>query len=164
MKAVLHDVVPQADGALITFKVGFHDLQEIPEGQLDITVKKWRNARSTEANNYYQHLLREIASALDVSRDEANNLMLQRYGQYEVVDDQILMVLLEDKDWNKSDKHLEATMDTEGDKRWYRVLKGSSELDSQAFARLLAGTVDEAKELGIETLKPYEIRAFDLQR
>ena len=163
MKAVLTDVVPCVDGALVTFRVGYGELQEIPEGTLDITVKKWRNTRSTEANNYYQHLLREIAGALDISRDEANNLMLQRYGQYEVVDDQILMVLLEDKDWNKSNKHVEPTMDTDGDKRWYRVLKGSSELDSQAFARLLAGTVEEAKELGIETLKPYEIRAFDIQ-
>lgn len=162
MKATLSDVRPDKDCALVTFKVPFNELQNIPEGTLELTVKKWRNVRSTDANNYYQHLLREIAAVLDISRDEANNLMLQRYGQYEVVDDQILMVLLEDRDWNKSNRHLEATMDTEGDKRWYRVLKGSSELDSQAFARLLAGTVEEAKELGIETLKPYEIRAFDL--
>lgn len=164
MKATLSDVRPDKDCALITFKVPFTELQDIPEGTLELTVKKWRNIRSQDANNYYQHLLREIASVLDISRDEANNLMLQRYGQYEVVDDQILMVLLEDKDYSKTNKHVEATMDTEGDKRWYRVLKGSSDLDSQAFARLLSGTVEEAKELGIETLKPYEIRAFDLQR
>lgn len=154
----------QSDSVLATFQIQYSDLNEIPEGELDLTIVKWRNQRSVEANNYYQHLLREIAAALDISRDEANNLMLQRYGQYEMVDDQILMVLLEDRDWNKTNKHLEETMDTEDGKRWYRVLKGSSQLDSQGFARLLAGTVEEAKELGIETLKPYEIRAFDIQR
>ena len=164
MRATLKDIQPQSDSVLVTFQIQCTDLTEIPEGTLDVTVAKWRNARSTEANNYYQHLLREIAAALDISRDEANNLMIQRYGQYEMVDDQILMVLLEDRDWNKTNKHLEETMDTEGGKRWYRVLKGSSQLDSQGFARLLAGTVEEAKELGIETLKPYEIRAFDIQR
>lgn len=164
MKATLKDISMQSDSVLATFQIQYSDLNEIPEGELDLTIVKWRNQRSVEANNYYQHLLREIAAALDISRDEANNLMLQRYGQYEMVDDQILMVLLEDRDWNKTNKHLEETMDTEDGKRWYRVLKGSSQLDSQGFARLLAGTVEEAKELGIETLKPYEIRAFDIQR
>lgn len=162
MKATLKSLTPLVDGVEITLKIPFYEFQEIPDGTLEVTIKKWRNIRSTEANNYYQHLLREIAGALDISRDECNNIMLQRYGQYELVDGQPLLILLEDKDYSKTNKHVEPTLDTDGSKRWYRVLKGSSELDSQAFAKLLAGTVSEAKELGIETLKPYEIRAFDL--
>ena len=164
MKAYLQKVEALSDSVEVTFRVPYGELGEIPEGPLELTVRKWRNLRSTEANNYYQHLLREIAGVLGVSRDEVNNIMLQRYGQYETADGQILMVLLEDKDYRKSNKHLEPTLDTEDGKRWFRVLKGSSELDSMAFAKLLSGTVDEAKELGIETLKPYEIRAFDIQQ
>lgn len=164
MRAYLKDLIPQADCVTVTFTVPYESFTEIPDGTLELTVRKWRNVRSTEANNYYQHLLREIAGALDISRNEANNLMLQRYGQYEMVEGQVLMVLLDDKDYSKTNKHVEATLDTDGDKRWYRVLKGSSELDTQAFAKLLTGTVEEAKELGIDTLKPYEIRAFDIQR
>ncbi len=162
MKATLTNLNPLPDGVEVTLKIPFYEFQEIPDGTLEVTIRKWRNMRSPEANNYYQHLLREIAGALDISRDECNNLMLQRYGQYELVDGMPMLILLDDKDYSKSNKHLEPTLDTDGDKRWYRVLKGSSELDSQAFAKLLTGTVEEAKELGIETLKPYEIRAFDL--
>lgn len=162
MKATLVNLNPLVDGVELTLKIPIYEFQEIPDGTLDVTVRKWRAVRSTEANNYYQHLLREIAGILDISRDECNNLMLQRYGQYELVDGMPMLVLLEDKDYSKTGKHLEPTLDTEDGKRWYRVLKGSSELDSQAFAKLLTGTVSEAKELGIETLKPYEIRAFDL--
>ena len=42
--------------------------------------------------------------------------------------------------------------------RTYIVLRGSSEYDSKEMSRLIEGLVETAKEQGIETLTPDELR------
>lgn len=57
--------------------------------------------------------------------------------------------------------HLYPTDETESRKgvvyRWYIKLKGSSKYDTKEMARLIDGTVEDAKELGIETLPPEDL-------
>jgi hypothetical protein len=42
--------------------------------------------------------------------------------------------------------------------RVYMVMRGSHTYDTKEMARLIDGTVSEAKELGIETMPPDELK------
>lgn len=123
---------------------------------------KWHPKRSLTANAYFHVLCGKIAEALNVTDAEVKNIMIQRYGQidtdagYIIIDDQ-------KESWRWSEHlHLRPTSATRtlDDGRLYRVfmvMRGSHTYDSKEMARLINGTVDEAKALEIETLPPHEL-------
>lgn len=167
MRANLMSISEEPRTITLTIKVDRVDYTEVPKGEVEISIKKYRDKRSTLSNNYYQHLLREIASVLDASRDEVNNLLLSRYGRYMTDDDGRLLMLSMPDGWDymkSTDIHAEPTgeMEERDGKiyHWYRLLVPSHELDSQAFAKLVTGALNEARELGIDTIKPYELRGY----
>ena len=127
-------------------------------------LKQWRNKRSLDANAYYWVLLGKVADVLDTSTTELHNLMLSRYGQFEIMDNSILTcIMLDTVPWQKLDYiHLKPTTATRvlDDKklyRVYRVMRGSHTYNSKEMSILINGLVDEAKELGIETMPPEEL-------
>ena len=93
--------------------------------------------------------------------------MLSRYGQYMTDEEGRLLLLSMPDGWDylkSTDIHAEPTgeMEERDGKtyHWYRLLRPSHELDSQAFAKLVSGALSEARELGIDTIKPYELRGY----
>ena len=49
MKAKLSKIEENGMTASLTFEVALRDVPELPEGDLNLTVKKWRSPRSREA-------------------------------------------------------------------------------------------------------------------
>lgn len=136
----------------------------------DITIRadKVRQRRSLNANAYFYELCGKIAEYIDSSKDEVHNKMLRRYGQYlRDKDGNIVFYLLKaDTDYEKFETlHLKPTGASEERNgvmyAWYAVMRPSHEYDSREMAKLIDGTVSEAKELGIETLSENEIRRIE---
>lgn len=145
----------------------------LPEGMetslrdvdLKLTLVKYRQKRSLDANAYYWVLVTQIAEALKIGKVEAHNQLVADYGQLDMQDGQVVSVMLrEDIDWKKLPQlHLRPTSKTVTNSkgtvfRCYFVCRGSHTYDSKEMAVLINGTIAEAKELGIETLTPMEVQ------
>lgn len=112
-------------------------------------VKPYRQKRSLNANAYAWVLINEMANRLRTSKDEVYQEMLKRYGQSKVIS------VLSEIDISRFVKYYEeiGKGHVEGKEfTHYRCFIGSSEYDSREMAILIDGIVDEAKELGIDTL------------
>lgn len=112
-------------------------------------VKPYRQKRSLNANAYAWVLINEMANRLRTSKDEVYQEMLKRYGQSKVIS------VLSDIDISRFVKYYEeiGKGHVEGKEfTHYRCFIGSSEYDSREMAILIDGIVDEAQELGIDTL------------
>ena len=103
----------------------------------------------------------KIAKALKISEVESKNQMLARYGQ---LDNYVKTIILDDEiEWQKlASIHLRPTTHTKVMEngrlyRVYLVIRGSHTYDTTEMGRLIDGTVEEAKALGIETMTPAEL-------
>ena len=114
-----------------------------------------RKKRSLDANAYFWVLVGKIADKLRASKDEIYFEMLKKYGQSITVTVRAGLDLSRAgfkyyelfKDGISAGKPFEA----------YRVFIGSSQYDTREMSVLIDGVVQEAKELGIETLTPIEL-------
>lgn len=122
-----------------------------------IECKEYRKKRSLNANSYYWVLINEIANALRISKEELHFRMLKDYGQCAMVS------VRSDINISGYLKYYEETgKGTVQDKEFvhYKIYKGSSEMDSKEMSILIDGAVQEAEQLGIETLPPTELRSL----
>lgn len=143
-------------------------LDAIREKDLRLTVKEWREKRTLDANGYYWVLLGRLAEVLKLSRPRAHNLLLRWYGVDEVIDGQIAYIVLpntpeaEKKALESETYHLRPLSETRTGKdgrsfRTWVMLKGSRDMDTKEFSRLLDGLVAECQNAGIETDTPEQI-------
>lgn len=132
--------------------------------KIAITIKKYRKKRSLDANAYFHVLVGKIADAIGNSKPAVKNMLLSKYGQYAIENDSLVhLIIREDIDVSeREDIHLSPTscVKTLDDGRLYRVyrlMRGSHTYNTVEMSRLIDGTVQEAKELGIETMTPDQL-------
>ena len=134
-------------------------LDKIKDRAASAELSIWRDKRSLDANAYAWKLLSLIADTLTLSgcattKDDLYIEMLKRYGQGGVVKiqpgkaDSIL------REFAYKEPH-EKLYDS--DDQYYRVWVGSSHYDTSEMSIFIRGIVQDAKELGIETLPPAEL-------
>lgn len=122
--------------------------------KLSITIDKYREKRSLNANNYAWKLLTEIANVVRSDKDKMYLEMLKRYGQRETIS------VLAHIPIGGFVKYYEEIGESELNGKLfkhYHIFKGSSEFDTKEMSIFIDGVVDEAKELGIQTETPDEI-------
>lgn len=135
---------------------------------LEAEIKPFRRHRSLSANAYYWLLLGQLARKQHCSNQFAHNLLLRRYGVPETEDGDMIYAQLPDNDevmkrmCERDDIHMMPTTKVVKGKngkyyRFWRMLKGSSHMDSFEFSRLVDGLISECKEVGIETIPPEEL-------
>lgn len=148
------------------------ELDEIPtlEGlqhkDLRIIAKQWKEKRSLNANSYFHLLCGKIADKISSSAIEVKNHLMADYGQLDVGEDGKVqtVIIRDDIEWEKLEWiHLRPTTSTRvlDDKKMYRVfyvVRGSHTYDTKEFSHLLEGTVEECKQLGVETLSDLEMK------
>ena len=118
---------------------------------------KYRRKRSLDANSYAWILMTKIADAIESSKEEIYEDMLQKYGAvYEDEDGYITMTVKKTVDMTKIDGHWKFIKDN-GKFASYLMIKGSSEYDTAEMSRFIDRIIEEAKELGIETATPDEV-------
>lgn len=136
--------------------------------KLSVEIKKYRAKRSLDANAYYWQLLIKVAEAVHISKPAAHNMMLRKYGQALYIGEKIAYIVIPDTDQaaaqvdEEETYHLKPTSQVKAGKdgvmyRTYTMLRGSSDYDTKEMSELIDGLVTEAKQLGIETLPPYEL-------
>ena len=144
-------------------------LEKQQKGDVKVTVKSWREARTRNANSYFYVLVEKLADALRVSKPYIHNLMLRKYGQLQRIDGKPVWVILPETDEvaKKVDEdetlHVRATDEVKQGKdgriyRTYLLLKGSHELNTQEFSILLDGIISDCHEANVSTATPEEIQ------
>lgn len=123
----------------------------------DVTITEHREHRSTTANAYFHKLASELAAVLKVDIDTMKKHLVRLYGTPAEEDGyQITVNVAKGSDpsiyypyceWLYSDENSDT----------YALFKQTHTLNTKEFSRLIEGTVDECKELGIETLPPDEL-------
>lgn len=120
----------------------------------DLKIDKHRNKRSLDANNYAWHLINEIANALRMSKEEVYLQMLKSYGQREYVS------MLANVNPSRISKYYEEQGTFKHNNntfKSYMFYIGTSQYDSREMSIFIDGLVQEARNLGIETLEDTEI-------
>lgn len=126
-------------------------------GELRLTVRRWKERRSLDANGYLWVLLTKMALCLNTSKEEVYEEMLNRYGVPFTDEDGGHVVVGVNKSINlKRAGHWKHYKDDEACSYWY-LLKGTSEYDTAEMSAFLDRVIDECKEMGIETASPDEI-------
>ena len=118
-------------------------------------IKEHKNKRSLNSNSYLWVLCTEIASIMNLSKEEIYVKMLEDYGV------SLLVPLTPESKPEGFFKYYRYFDKGELNNKkciWYKVFKGSSEYDSKEMSVLLNGVVQEAKNLGIMTLDEIELQ------
>ena len=126
---------------------------------LSITAKKYRKKRSLDANAYCWVIMTQIANHPDVksSKEEVYEEMLQKYGYlYQDEKGYIPVTVKAGVDMSKIVGHWKFYK-SNGKFDSYLMIKGSSEYNTSEMSHFIDMVVQEAKELGIETLTPDEL-------
>lgn len=141
------------------------NLEELREKDLDIKIKQYREKRSLDANNYAWVLMDKIARHKDVNTtsEEVYEKMLCDYGYplYDEDERPVMITLAENVDVSKIDIHVKWIGKGHVDGKifnHYKVIRGSSTYNTAEMSTFIQGIVNEAKELGIETMTPAEIQ------
>lgn len=147
--------------AKITFlfdnKEVLEQAEEFQDKKLTVQAKKWYKKRSLNSNNYAWELITQIGNVIKTSKEEVYLEMLKRYGQSQMIS------VLEEIDVSKFLKYYEEAGESILNGKifkHYKVYTGSSEMDTKQMSILIDGIVSEAKELGIETMPPAELKAL----
>ena len=123
-------------------------------GEYEITRAKQK--RSLNANSYAWQLMGQIAEALRISKEEVYMDMLRAYGQGGAISVEERFV----EKFKRSYKYHEWLGKSELKGKMFehfRFWVGSSEYNTQEMSILIDGIVQEAKQLGVETLPPWEV-------
>lgn len=136
--------------------------------KLAVKITQYRKKRSLDANAYFHVLVGKIADELRISKARCKNILLSRYGQPELLDSGAQAVIktnipvshmLEQETLHcfpcgsKVENGYELT--------FYKIYRGSHTYDTKEMSVLIDCTVQEAKDLGIDTVSPEEIRKMN---
>lgn len=147
----------------ITFEINecptseINDLNQV--GILSIIVEKLKKKRSLTANAYFHVLSDKLAEKLKNSKPYQKNYLMHLYGQRELDENENQITLWVEENipmLDRSDIHCEV-VGYKGDFIKYGVLRPTHTYTSTEMAILIDGTVEDAKEQGIETLPPKQI-------
>lgn len=140
-------------------------IDHMADKDLKITVKKATRPRSLDANAYFHVLCDKLRLKLGISMSHMKNILITSYGQIEYIEDQALIYKTnapEEYIQELEAVHMKFIKQGEDGAYWYKVYRGSHTYDSAEMHKLLEGTIYEAKEQGIETSTPEEIRRMEL--
>lgn len=157
----------ETKGILVTLLLDDVPVQELQElkrhDSISVSIRKWREKRSKDANAYFHVLVGKLADCIGISKARCKNILITRYGQPDFIGEKPVVI--------KTNIPIVDMLEQEmlhciacgceiqnGDEIiFYRVFRGSHTYNTKEMSLLIDGTVMECKEQGIETLPPAEI-------
>lgn len=170
IRGIIADYLILADGRqriTIETKDDFRlEYDRLKDKEIVVEPKVYRKPRSLDANAYFHVLVNKIAGALRATDEETKARLVTSYGTLEKdVDGNPMGAMLPasaDIDRFYPYTRCYKTMEQNGRTyHCYLFYKRTSDMDSAEMSRLIDGAVSEAKELGIETMPPDELRALE---
>lgn len=133
-------------------------VDKLGDSDLEITVKRYRVKRSLTANAYFHCLCNEIARVIKASDQEVKSRLVKDYGVPDKDEDDNLLSVILPKSCppERIDPYL-VPIARDGKYITYLAYKHTHEMNTQEFSRVVDAAVQEAKELGIETLPEAEL-------
>ena len=122
-------------------------------------LREYHKRKTLSQNAYAWVLINEIANKINKSKEQVYLQMLKDYGQ------RIEVLLKADVKIKTYFKYYEAVSKIKKDGIEfieYYLYKGSSQFDSKEMSIFIDGIIEEAKQLGIQTMTPNEIRKLEL--
>lgn len=133
------------------------------EKSLDIEIAKIKEKRSNDANSYMWVLCQDIAEVIRSTKLEVYRKAISEVGQFEVlpIKDEAVRRFIDG--WQH--KGYGWICETIGESKFRGFTNviayyGSSVYDTKSMSILVDYVVEEAKELGIETMPPDELQAL----
>ena len=133
-------------------------LKKLMDADIEADIKKYREKRSMSQNAYAWVLITKIAQSINppMNKEEVYAEMLKRYGQGGIISVQ------KDKAsdvMRAFDYYVQKGEGEVNGKQFLHMMVyvGSSQYDTKEMSTFIDGIVEEAKDLGIETLTPDEI-------
>lgn len=131
----------------------------------DLSLHEEKKPRSLDSNAYFHVLAGKLAQALNppISKARCKNMLIADYGQEEYINDEIVVLksnLPPEKMCNVEYLHTSCVKISEENGKevyFYKVYRGTHTYDTKEMAKLIDGTIQECKNVGIETLPPSEI-------
>ncbi len=120
----------------------------------DIKIEKHRNKRSLDANAYSWVLQTEIANVLRISKEEVHFDMLKNYGQRDYMS---MLANIDINDYYTYYEEVGSFKQNGNEFKSYMIYKGTHTYDSREMSIFIDGVVQEARNLGIETLEDKKI-------
>ena len=148
---------------VLTAKQDISELKQVIENKklLAVEVKQHRKKRSLDANGYCWVLCQKIAEVIGNTKEFVYKRAIRQVGQFEIVPIKNEAVQRWVEVWNsKGLGWFAEALDDSKLKGYKKVISyyGSSVYDTREMAVLLEEIINEAKELGIETMTPNEQR------
>ena len=136
----------------------------LSDGDLDITVKRYKAKRTLTANAYFHCLCNEIARVVNSSDQEVKSSLVKDYGVPDRDEDGNLMYVILPKACppERIDPYL-VPIARDGTRITYLAYKHTHEMSTSEFSRVVDAAVNQAKELGIETLPEAELERMYAQ-
>lgn len=137
-------------------------IDRLKNDDISIELKKYIPKRSLTANGYYWSLVHKISVINNVSDTFTHNKYLRQCRCLMTIGGKTVAVTIPDtieaesSVLERSDVHLIPTSKTERGLRYYLMLKGSSEFDAKEMSRLIDFAVEDARQMGIETITEQE--------
>lgn len=131
-------------------------LERLRQGaEVGVMVERIKRRRSSDANAYFHVLCSKIAEKIGLSMDEVKSNMVVNYGapMYEVS-------IPSDADISAMWAYSRFIGENNG-KAQYWLYKQTHTLNSGEMARLINGTIQEAQQLGIDTITPKELEEME---
>lgn len=129
----------------------------IKEKRLEIEIRKPHEKRTLTANAYFWVLVSQIAQKLKVDRWDQYLDQIRKYGQFvdcAVINDAVDAL----RTAYRYTEIMETGMMNGNPASVVRCYRGSSTYTVEEMGALIDGTVEDAKDLGIDTLPDDEIR------
>jgi RIO-like serine/threonine protein kinase len=120
----------------------------------EITVKKWREKRSLDANALMWKACSVIADEIGSSKDEVYYEMLKKYGQSFVVKIKNCDAERFLRQYKYAEQH--EKLPAEEHAQYFRVCVGSSNYNTKEMSILIDGILSEIEQMGILFEERYE--------
>ena len=129
------------------------ELPDLPEKNtlLRVNAKQYRKKRSLDANAYAWVLMSKIGDALHITKEEVYRQELKKYGQHAFI------FRVEHGTNVGVDGVYAVYLEYDGRYDIYEAFYGSSTYDTKEMSDFIEGIVQDAKELGIETIPRMEL-------
>jgi len=137
--------------------VRYDEIKDLED--LDITIEKHKEKRSINANAYCWKLCQEIANKIGSTKEEIYREAIHGKGPFEIVPIKKIAVEKFISSWNKNGLGWIAEVFGDSKLEGFTnviIYYGSSTFDKKQMSYLLDYLVQEAKNLGIQTLDDLE--------
>lgn len=141
-------------------------IDDLDGKDLKIKVCKATKPRSLDANAYFHVLCDKLRQKMGVSMAYMKNMLITSYGQIEYISEGHALIYKTNAPVEYIQEleaaHMKFIKQSDDGAYWYKVYRGSHTYDTSEMHKLLEGTIYEAKEQGIETKTPDEIRQMEM--